>query len=270
MSILSLSVADVSSALSGASPLSVISSILKPSYVIRSADGTNALPFDGIISLSAGGSASITTAPVEKGKYQSINKVSEPRRFRCSAVISGLTGFSGSIPDIFNLSLTSQSDILTSLQTMISTAAVYDIETPKEVMESFDLINWSYNVSSQTGVTLLTINMDFQEVMQQMDVVLSGGQSTKKLTANGTTDAVTGAASVAKEGAASTSTLDQLKQSWTKLKTATSTLAGTVTDTVTQTFTSAASTVTKTAGELATSAASKSADIITSINSSIS
>lgn len=270
MSLFSLSVADISNALNGGSPLSVISSVVNPSYVIRTQDGLNTLPFDGMVTLSAGGSASVTTAPVGDGKYQSINKVREPQRFRCSVVVSGLTGFTGAIPDIFSFAVTSQSDILASLKTMINTAATYDIETPKETLESFDLVNWSYTVNSQTGVTLLTINMDFQEVIQQMEVSLSGGQATDKLTSNSLVDSVTGVSSVAKEGAASTSTLDQLKQSWAKLKQATGTLAGTVTDTVTQTFTSAANTVTQTAQELATSATSKSADIIADINSSIS
>lgn len=270
MSIFSLSVADITNALSGGSPLSILSSVVRPSYVIRSTDGTNALPFDGLTAISANGSASITTAPVEDGKYQSINKVRDPMRIRCSVLVSGLTGFSGNIPNIFNLSLTTQSEILSTVKTMINTATIYDIETPKETLESFDLVGWSYTVTSQTGVTLLTIHLDFQEVIQQMEVTLSGNQSADKLTANNQAVSATGVSSVISDGGAKTSTLDQLKTAWSKLKTATGTLAGTVTSTVTQTFTSAATTVTQTAEELATSAVSKSADIITDINSSIS
>lgn len=265
MSIFSLNVSDISSALSGGSPLSILSSVLKPSYVIRSKDGKNALAFDGLLSLNAGGSASITTAPVEKGKYQNINKVREPSRIRCSVVISGLTGFSGNVPNIFNLSLTTQSELLSTVKTMIETATTYDIETPKETLESYDLISWSYTVNSQSGVTLLTINLDFQEVIQQMEVILSGSQAANKATTNGVTDAVTGVCSVAKDGGATTSTLDTLKQAWSKLETSVGTLVSDTTSTITQTLTSAASTVTKTAEELATSAVNKSTDIVTSI-----
>ncbi|QHJ83896.1 MAG: hypothetical protein [Caudoviricetes sp.] len=270
MSIFSLSVADISNALQGGSPLSILSSVLRPSYVIRSTDGRNALPFDGMIGLNASGSATITTAPVEKGKYQSINKVRDPSRVRCSVCVSGLTGFSGAVPDIFNLSLTTQSEILATLKTMIETAATYDIETPKQTLESFDLIDWSYSVSAQTGVTLLTIHLDFQEVIQKMEVTLSGPQAAGKPTYNNLVSVDTGVCSVSKNGGAQTSTLDSLKKAWTGLKTATGTLAGEINGTtVTQTFTSAATTVTQTAEELATSAVNKSTEIINDISGAL-
>jgi hypothetical protein len=91
--------------------LSIINSVLGSSYVIRY-NGTSdvALEFSGLASIQPGGRASITNAPVEEGKYQSINKVREPRRVRCAIIIDGLTGYSGSIPDIFSFTLTSQSD----------------------------------------------------------------------------------------------------------------------------------------------------------------
>lgn len=270
MSIFTLSVADITNALSGGSPLSVISSVVRPSYVIRDASGNNALPFDGLAAINASGSAAITTAPVEGGKYQSINKVRDPAKVRCSVLVSGLTGFTGAIPNIFNLSLTTQSEILATIKTMLETATTYDIETPKETLESFDLIGHSYSVTSQMGVTLLTVHLDFQEVMQQMEVSLSGNQSANKPTDNSKVDSATGVTSIIQNGGAQTSSLDQLKQAWPGLKSATGTLAGNVTSTVTQTFTSAATTVTQTAEQLATSAVSKSADIIADINKSIS
>ncbi|MGL9734790.1 MAG: hypothetical protein ACR5LF_00690 [Symbiopectobacterium sp.] len=136
-----------------------------------------ALNFSGMGSIQPSGRAQITTAPVEDGKYQSINKVKEPSIIRCEIAISGLTGFSGSIPNIFDLTFTSQSQVLETVKNMLETAEVYDIETPKGTLTSFDLVDYSYEVTSQRGVSLLTIYLYFQEVMQQMVVSLSGSMT---------------------------------------------------------------------------------------------
>lgn len=180
MSFASLNVVSVFNAIGGGSPLSILTSILKPSYVIRSEDGKIKLPFDGMKSLNASGSANVVTAPVEKGKYQTINKVKEPNQLKCEILLDGLTGFSGNIPNIFNMTLTSQNASLKMIQEMIGKAAIYNIETPKGNYDSYDLVNWSYQVSSQTGVTLLTVSLYFAEIMQQMEVTLGSPQSQKK------------------------------------------------------------------------------------------
>ena len=178
MSIIDLNTADIFNAIGGGSPLSIIDSVLHPQYVIRYNETSFvALEFSGMVSIQPSGRAQITNAPVEGGKYQSINKVKEPGVIRCEIVISGLTGFSGSIPNIFDLTLTSQSEALRTIKVMLETTGLYDIETPKETFISYDLIDHGYEVNSQRGVSLLTVYLYFQEVMQQMEVVLSGAQS---------------------------------------------------------------------------------------------
>lgn len=271
MSILSLNTADIFNAIGGGSPLSIINSVLHPSYVIRQhGSGETAIQYSGMMSIGASGRASITTAPVEIGKYQSINKVREPNRIQCSVVVSGLTGYSGNIPNIFDLTLTSQSSTLATLKTMIETAAQYDIETPKETLEGYDLTDWSYKVTAQSGVTLLTIFMDFQEVIDQMEVQLSGSQSSTKPTSNDLAAGTTGMSSVTKDGNAKTSALDDLSKSWNNLKKATGELTSSVTGTITETFQSATDTVTQTAAEVAKSATDKATTIVKSISGSIS
>lgn len=270
MSILSLNTADIFNAIGGGSPLSIINSTLKPSYVIRqSGGGASAIEYSGMMSIEPSGRASITTAPVEAGKYQSINKVREPNRLRCSIVVSGLSGFSGNIPNIFDLTLTSQSSTLATLKTMLATAAQYDIETPKETLEGYDLTDWSYKVTAQSGVTLLTIFLDFQEVIDQMEVQLSGSQSNTKPTANDIASGTTGVSSITKDGNAKTSALDDLSKSWNNLKKATGQLTDQVTGTITESFQSATQTVTQTAAEVAKSATDKATTIVQSISGSI-
>ncbi|EFA6073982.1 hypothetical protein C5063_004835, partial [Escherichia coli] len=96
MGIIDLNTADIFNAIGGGSPLSIIDSVLHPQYVIRDREtGEVALEFSGMASVQPSGRAQITNAPVEKGKYQSINKVKKPARVRCAIIVNGLTGFSG-------------------------------------------------------------------------------------------------------------------------------------------------------------------------------
>lgn len=269
MSIFSLNAADIANALQGGSPLSIINSVLHPSYAIRySGTGGKVLDVD-MVSISPSKSASVTTAPVEAGKYQSINKVQNPGRVRCQITISGITGFTGGIPDIFSLSTTSQSDTLNQIKLMLTSAEVYDIETPKEILSSYDLVDHSYTVSAQTGVSLLTVNLEFEEIMQDMEVTLYSTQSQKKPTNNGITKSGGGVASVPTDGSSNPSTLDSLKSSWANLKKATGQLTGMIEGDITQSFTSAFSTVSESASSIATSAVNKSTDLIKEISSSI-
>ena len=265
MSIFSLNVSDIVNALEGGSALSVLNSVTHPEYQIRNSDGTIALPISGVRTLSAGGSASITRAPVEKGLYQSINKVRDPGRIRVDVMLAGLTGLSGNIPNIFDLTLTTQSDALTTIETMLEATDTYDIDTPKATYESYDLLDWSYTVSSNSGVSLLTVHLEFQEVIQQDVVVLSSSQTSSSLTSNSLSTSTTGVSSTVTQATSSATTLDTLKSAWSKLTSATDTLVTTVSGAVTTSLTSAADTVGKTASELASSVSDKSSDIITSI-----
>jgi hypothetical protein len=270
MSIIDLNTADIFNAIGGGSPLSIIDSVLHPQYVIRdSTTGTVALEFSGMASIQPSGRAQITNAPVEQGTYQSINKVKEPSRVRCSIVISGLTGFSGSLPNIFDLTFTSQNEVLNTIKTMLSTAFTYDIETPKETLESYDLVDHAYEVNSQKGVSLLTVYLDFQEVIQQMEVVLSGAQSKNKPVDDQKSQGITGVGSDLKEAGATQATVDDLGKSWSSLKTSVSDIAGKASNTITTGFQSALDTVKKPVLDVTSSVTQKAAEIAKNINENI-
>lgn len=270
MSILSLNTADIFNAIGGGSPLSIINSVLGSSYVIRNhGDTTTALEFSGLASIQPSGRASITNAPVEKGTYQSINKVRQPARITCSVIINGLTGYTGSIPDIFSLTTTSQSDSLETIKTMLSTASTYDIETPKETFESYDLVGHSYDVNSQHGITMLTVYLEFQEVIQQMEVALSGTQSSTSPTTDSTSNSTTGVGSSLKQSAATTSNVDELSKSWSSLKNSVGSLVNKVESGVSTTFQSALTTVKESAAGVANSATQKAAALVKQISGAI-
>ncbi|MEQ9910997.1 hypothetical protein [Pectobacterium polaris] len=267
MSILDLNTADIFNAIGGGSPLSIIDSVLHPQYVIRNhKTSAVAIDFSGMVSIQPSGRAQITTAPVEGGKYQSINKVKEPSIVRCEIVISGLTGFSGSIPNIFDLTFTSQSRVLETIKKMLETHGIYDIETPKETLSSYDLVDHSYEVSSQRGVTLLTVYLYFQEVMQQMEVSLSGAQTKEKPTNNDKSQSNTGVTETTSDAGSTPSTVDQLSASWESLKSSVGTITETATNNITTGFQSALDTVSQPVLTVVDSASQKLADYAKNIS----
>lgn len=270
MSIIDLNTADIFNAIGGGSPLSIIDSVLHPQYAIRnSTTGAVALEFSGMASVQPSGRAQITNAPVEGGKYQSINKVKEPGVIRCEIIVTGLTGFSGGIPNIFDLTFTSQSSVLDTIKTMLSTANTYDIETPKETLESYDLVDHSYDVNSQRGVSMLTVYLYFQEVMQQMEVVLSGSQAETKPTNDAISEGVTGMGASTKDAGSSPSTVDELGKSWSSLKTSVGGIATSVSGGVSTSFQSALDTVSKPILDVTNSATQKAAELASEINENI-
>lgn len=270
MSIIDLNTADIFNAIGGGSPLSIIDSVLHPQYAIRN-NKTNdvALEFSGMASIQPGGRAQITNAPVEKGQYQSINKVREPAVVRCSIIINGLTGFTGGIPNIFDLTFTSQSSTLTTIKEMLSATEIYDIETPKETLTSYDLVDHDYEVNSQRGVSMLTVYLVFQEVMQQMEVTLSGAQSSNKPTDDAKSQGITGAGAATQNASSTPSTLDQLSKSWSSLKTSIGDIASSASDTITTGFKSALDTVSEPVLDVTNSATQKAAEIAKNISENI-
>ncbi|EOS94773.1 hypothetical protein LU631_02780 [Erwinia tracheiphila] len=266
MSIIDLNTADIFNAIGGGSPLSIIDSVLHPSYTIRNhGASTVALEFSGMASIQPSAGASIVTAPIENGKYQSINKVARPGRVVCDIVISGLTGLTGSLPNIFDLTFTSQSTTLTTIKNMLSTAATYDIDTPKDTYESYDLADYSYTVNSKRGVSLLVISLIFEEVRQQMDVSISSSQSKDKPTNNDISNSPFGVGDVTKQCSVSEAKIDGLKKSWTNLNAAISSDADKSQDKIATGFLSAMKTVNKALSDTSSSSVTTAASFVESI-----
>ncbi|MCW6525279.1 hypothetical protein NFB71_02485 [Yersinia ruckeri] len=263
MSILDINVSDIFNAIGGGSPLSIINGVLHPSYVIRKhGEATVALTFSGMASIQPIGRAQITNAPVESGKYQAINKVKDPSRVRCAIIISGMTGFTSTIPNIFDLTFTSQSDTLKTIKEMLAATGIYDIETPKETLESYDLVGHSYEVSHRQGVTLLVVYLEFQEVMQQMEVSLSGAQANTKPTSDQKSQSNMGVgATTMNPAGAKPSTVSELSEAWSGLKSSVSDIASNVDKTITTGFQSALNTVKKPALDVVSSATQKAAEL---------
>lgn len=194
----------------------------------------------------------MVSAPIEQGSYSSFNKVKRPPIIRVLFTLEGWTGFSGSIPNLTNFTLTSRSDMLAALDAMVADAQVYDIETPDTTYEDYDLVRYNYRTSDR-DVTLLTVEAIFQAVLQEAEVTLTSTTANSNTTSNGTSKA----ASVVTEKANSTatnSTLEDVKGALTGLKESVSSAATTVATSVTNAVSNATSGITSSINGAATSA----------------
>lgn len=233
-----INIADLFNAIQGGGLSSIIGNLTKISYAIRDDKGNKALNFDSIIEINPMGKATITTAPVEKGKYSSINKIKQPTTINLIGAISTFTGYSGAIPDIQNFNITTTRDkIIKKLKSMIDNTGIYDIETPDGLFSSYDLTDYAYSITAKNGITLLTINMQFQEVRQQMKV---------QITDNGTNAAKNGSTST-NQGSAKKSNIDKIKSAAANMEKA----AGKAVDDIGNDITTALDTIGKDINDIA-------------------
>ncbi|MGI0465436.1 MULTISPECIES: phage baseplate protein [Serratia] len=252
----SLNQATVLNAVRGGGLLSVVNSVLAPGYGIYYASGASVgtKPFSptSFVVIEVGGEASITTAPIERGGYTSFNKVQRPAELHITFTVEGWTGFSGGLPNLTNLTLTSRSDVLATMETMRTTAEVYDIETPDKTYSSYDLTKYDYRIRSDGGPTLLTVTAVFQDVQDVAEVTVSSETSQ----ADTTNNQITQGASAKTElvtSSTSGSTLSDVKKATSGVQRSASELVGNIADKVS----SAVEDVTKPLGEVTVSATQK-------------
>lgn len=266
MSIFSLNAASLMNAIQNGGIMSVLSTTLYPEYAIRVSGGNEFLPVSGVAVIEPGGTATITNAPVEKGKYQSINKVRDPGRIRYDVVVNGFTGFSGDIPNLFDFTLTTQNETIQTIRDMISTAQTYDIDTPKGTFESYDLIGWRCRTSAESGVTMLIVSLDFQEVQQVMSVTLSTSQSESKATDNKLASGDTGVSSeVNKPAGQALSSVDKMKAELRGLNDS----IGEITDKITSSVSKGLDTLTDSAADVIGGAAKKANELTAEIGAKV-
>lgn len=255
------------SALGSGNIFSIINSVLSPGYGIYLKSGAAALSPTSFLGIEYGADAAIVSAPIENGSYNSFNKVKRPPVIRVLFTLEGWTGFSGSIPNLPNFTLTSRTDMLAALDAMVSDAQVYDIETPDTTYEDYDLVRYNYRTSDR-DVTLLVVEAIFQAVLQEAEVTLTNATANSDTTQNGTSKA----ASVVTEKAnstASNSTLDDVKGALSGLKSSVSSAATSVATSVSTSIGNATSGITSAVNGAATSAINNLSATVTEFAASI-
>lgn len=112
------------SAINSGNIFSIINSVLSPGYGIYLKSGLRALSPTSFLGIEGGADASVVSAPIEKGSYNSFNKVKRPPVLRVLFTLEGWTGFSGSIPNLTNFTFTSRTEMLAALDAKIGRAHV--------------------------------------------------------------------------------------------------------------------------------------------------
>ncbi|EFE93991.1 hypothetical protein [Serratia odorifera] len=257
----SLNQATVLNAVRGGGLLSIINSVLSPGYGIYYAAGpqvgTKAFSPTSFVVVEMGGEATVGNAPIEKGGYTTFNKVQRPATLQVTFTVEGWTGFSGSLPNVTNLTLTSRSDVLGILENMRTSAQVYDIETPDKTFSSYDLMKYDYRIRSDGGPTLLTVTAVFQDVQDVAEVTVSSETSQ----ADTTNNQITLGASAKTElvtSSTSGSTLSDVKKALSGLQRSASEL----TEQVAGSVSSAVDDVSKSLSEVTESATQKLANAV--------
>ena len=244
------------SAISGGSLTSILTSALKPGYSLTvntlDPNGTNSLSLTvgadvftptSWISVERLSDAAISNAPVEKGSFSSYNKVRRPADLRVIFTLEGWTGYTGAVANLTNLSTLSRQTLINTLDVMMASANTYDIETPDTTYTSYDLVHYGYKTTAASGVTLLTVEAYFQEVISIAETSVS---SNSKSTSNTT---------ISTESTTSSTTdvtLSDVETAWASSNASLSSALSTTASYATSTIASAASTVSSAASTAST------------------
>lgn len=243
----SLSETTLLSAVKGGSLTSIMASVLKPGYGItfETIDSNSKNPLNGTvgstvfsptswIGFERTSDASIATAPTEKGQFNSYNKVRRPGEIKLAFTLEGWTGYSGAIPNLTNLTTLSREELIHLLDTMIACAYTYTIETPDTSFSSCDLIHYDYQIKEGRGVTLLSVNAYFQEVVITSETITSSNAKSSDSAAMST---------ITTQSSVTNATLKDVSNALTSGSQSLSSVLSTTTTYVTSEITSAATSV---------------------------
>lgn len=251
-------------AVQGGGIFSVINSIIGPGYGIYFNNGTGkALSPSSFLGVEYGADASVVSAPIESGSYNSYNKVKRPPVIRVLFVLEGWSGLAGSLPNLTNFSLTSRADMLAALDAMVEDTTTYDIETPDTTYEKYDLVRYNYRTSDR-DVTLLTVEAIFQSVLESAEVTLTSTTAQSTTTANGTSLAPS-AVTEKVNSSTTEATQSGVSSALTGLKNSVSSAATQVADKVSSTVNNLTQTTTASINGAATSAINKLSSSVTDL-----
>lgn len=124
--------------------------------------GRNVLLPDNIVSASATSEYRIADFPIEKGQFESFNKVALPRQNR---VVMSKGG-----------SLSERQDFLYRLKSIEGDLRAYDILTPERVYLSANIERVTLDRDAGKGATLLTVEVVLREIRQTATVAFSSSR----------------------------------------------------------------------------------------------
>lgn len=115
-------------------------------------DGDIAIAADSVLKIEVKASSRISNAPQEEGAFQSYNKVQAPFEVRVSVTKAGAES--------------ERAAFLDALEASKQSLDLYDIVMPEKSYLNANLTSYSFPRSARQGVTLLTVELLFEEVRQ--------------------------------------------------------------------------------------------------------
>jgi hypothetical protein len=122
-----------------------------PTWTITDDDGNPVLQPDSVIEFEYRGEMKVCSHPVEQGSFASYNKIAVPFDIRMTAACNG------------NGPMT-RDDFLATIEDMRESTDLVTISTPDDVYDNCNLIHVDYRRDSRQGVSLLLVQLWFQEI----------------------------------------------------------------------------------------------------------
>lgn len=122
-----------------------------PKWAILSANGIPVIAPDSFVSFEYREDRKIPTYPMEKGGFQSYNKVAMPFDIRMTLTCSG----NGKMK---------KAEFLAKLDEGMDSIKLVSISTPEKVYENCNLIHYDYRKESIHGATLIIAQLYFQQI----------------------------------------------------------------------------------------------------------
>jgi hypothetical protein len=126
--------------------------------IYRSGGGL-ALTIDSVKALEPGREFRVSDYPVEKGAFQSYDKVATPAETRITVTKGG--------------SDTDRQGFLDQLDKLIESTDLFNIVTPDTTFLERNLIRYDYRRSNESGATLLTVEIQTVEIRQSVQTTFS-------------------------------------------------------------------------------------------------
>lgn len=150
----------------------VLSSILAQQWGVYDRSGNLAIVPDSVIGLEYRGEYKIAIHPVEQGMFASYNKVKMPYDIRMTMTCSGARGFLSELA----LGYMQKGDFIEALEIMNGSLEQFVISTPDYAYPNANLVRFDYARTSTNGVSLLTVDLYFQEVRETASATQSSSK----------------------------------------------------------------------------------------------
>ena len=132
-------------------PLSILTDAFAPQWGVFK-DGLPVIQADSTISFEFRQSWALADFPVEKGGFESYDKVNTPFDARIRVSSGG--------------SEANREALLASVQAIVDSIDTYDLVTPLSIFQNVNAQHWDFAQTAQKGVGLLSIDIRFLEIRQ--------------------------------------------------------------------------------------------------------